>query len=464
MIPGPTLIIACPYCKGLFKCPSLEQETVWEGEYWSDGKKTLSGNCVLQDITYCIYCGHYYWLKESTLVGKILWRKESLIQEWLEAPVIPELCYEHYFDVLKKDLAVNEEEEISIRLQIWRLFNDLFRERRVISFSKTEEMKHIGNMVSLEMMLTENEIQSRILKAEVNRHLGNFTKSIGLLNDKIIRDSNWGRLVKQKAQEKETRVFSLNIKREVFQDKKNIAKQILAKMILPDYSEAREKLEEPWELSFENLRNKIALLRKLDRKRFFGIFGHKLDGAKKHQYVFEKVCQEHELIKFEIQNHIVLPADYRKFLLTVGNGGMGPKSGIFPLKNPHAQSDKVPLDFLKNPFRYLSAWNNDRAASRVEDYIINQRGTEDDLKREEKEYFNLIHVSGSIRLCCDENGISTLLVVSGSERGNIWTDARNVGKGIFPNSGLPNKKRITFLEWYTNWLDRSIEKIIFKKY
>lgn len=54
-------------------------------------------------------------------------------------------------------------------------------------------------------------------------------------------------------------------------------------------------------------------------------------GAVGHKFVLNPVLSETEVQAFETMHRISLPADYRRFLTQVGNGGAGPYYGIFPL-------------------------------------------------------------------------------------------------------------------------------------
>jgi hypothetical protein len=54
-------------------------------------------------------------------------------------------------------------------------------------------------------------------------------------------------------------------------------------------------------------------------------------GADSHQFLVNDPLAESVVQTFERKHKIQLPADYRSFLTTIGNGGAGPYYGIFPL-------------------------------------------------------------------------------------------------------------------------------------
>ncbi|HSQ57589.1 MAG TPA: SMI1/KNR4 family protein, partial [Gemmata sp.] len=74
----------------------------------------------------------------------------------------------------------------------------------------------------------------------------------------------------------------------------------------------------------DDLGELLARLRAADR--VFRVFG-----SDHHRYQLGAVLSEAELRNFESAHQIKLPADYRRFLATVGNGGAGPYYGLEPL-------------------------------------------------------------------------------------------------------------------------------------
>lgn len=58
----------------------------------------------------------------------------------------------------------------------------------------------------------------------------------------------------------------------------------------------------------------------------------KVIGADGHGFIVNAPLAEADVRAFEQRHGIALPADYRGFLLHVGNGGAGPYYGIFKLE------------------------------------------------------------------------------------------------------------------------------------
>jgi hypothetical protein len=68
--------------------------------------------------------------------------------------------------------------------------------------------------------------------------------------------------------------------------------------------------------------------------------------------------------------------------------------------------------------------------------------------------------------------IICILVVSGAERGHVWSDERADDGGILPYHPGPYRTegfsliplsgarvRMTFLQWYEDWLDTSLQRL-----
>src|SRR5690242_4451474 len=90
------------------------------------------------------------------------------------------------------------------------------------------------------------------------------------------------------------------------------------------------------------LQEKLAALRHRDTQ--FQVFG-----ATTHHYLLNSCLSESILQEAEAQYGILLPEDYRRFLLLMGNGGAGPEYGIYPLERCFQQSVHD-LRLLQAPF------------------------------------------------------------------------------------------------------------------
>jgi hypothetical protein len=108
------------------------------------------------------------------------------------------------------------------------------------------------------------------------------------------------------------------------------------------------------EEQLERIKNKLKQLKGLDR-------GCSLFGSSKHRYLLNPTIPIEKVRQFELKHQITLPADYVKFVTTIGNGGAGPFYGVEPLENSLFDDlDYKRPDSLLNPampFLHTEPWN-----------------------------------------------------------------------------------------------------------
>ncbi len=202
------------------------------------------------------------------------------------------------------------------------------------------------------------------------------------------------------------------------------------------------------------------LVRDLGRVRAsgstFGVFGE--NG---HDYELNPTLCEQELTECEAVHGILLPADYRQFLLRVGNGGAGPYYGLFPFGEMDDGFELGPWgDFigqLSAQFPHSDAWNDLTGKPDNSEPMDSDKYDEllDDF---EKRYFHTSQVNGAIPICHLGCALRQWLVITGREAGNVWCDDRADYKGLYPLKSH-NRRRTTFFEWYRDWLDEVLAKV-----
>jgi hypothetical protein len=72
----------------------------------------------------------------------------------------------------------------------------------------------------------------------------------------------------------------------------------------------------------EEIRARLRAARRAGRGR---------EGFDRHRYRLRRPLSEKRVLAFEAAQGITLPAAYRTFLLSVGDGGAGPHFGLVPL-------------------------------------------------------------------------------------------------------------------------------------
>jgi hypothetical protein len=177
-------------------------------------------------------------------------------------------------------------------------------------------------------------------------------------------------------------------------------------------------------------------------------------GASSHRFELHPAVPADEVAAFEERLGVGLPADYRAFLIEVGNGGAGPHHGIFPMGTWDAGGHGV-VDFRKSkeslgdpskPFPYEEAWNWSEA--RLEEL------QEDDSGDLELEYLSVV-VDGAIPICHEGCALRDWLVLTGKEAGHVWHDATADFGGWWPWQDATGA-HLTFTRWYEDWLDAAL--------
>jgi hypothetical protein len=208
-------------------------------------------------------------------------------------------------------------------------------------------------------------------------------------------------------------------------------------------------------MSLDEIKRKHHLLKRYDGGSFFRSPTYKVFGATSHKYKFNPCLSENEIKRFE-QKHIVdLPTDYRNFLLEIGNGGSGPAYGLLKITEWNIELDITKETFLSTPFPHSTRWNMERHFDMDDDNVYESQEFQD----WEEEYYSNKHVTGSIRICHYGCAIYYLLVVNGTEKGNIWVDDRANDEGIYPALSKKTGKQLSFIEWYNEWLDESLQQL-----
>lgn len=210
-------------------------------------------------------------------------------------------------------------------------------------------------------------------------------------------------------------------------------------------------------VDFETIKTDLARLR--EAKKPPNIFG-----ADSHGYKLNPPLSAAVITKFEKKYECLLPPDYKRFLIEVGNGGAGPYYGLFKL----GEMDGLGQDYekwkehdgfigdLSAPFPHTTAWNDLTGAP--DENEDDEEEYDRQVELFERVYWREENVNGAIPICHLGCAYRQWLVITGPEAGNIWCDDRADGKGLSPLAAS-GKTRVTFYEWYRGWLDEAITRL-----
>ncbi|MEH2053049.1 SMI1/KNR4 family protein [Nostoc sp.] len=213
------------------------------------------------------------------------------------------------------------------------------------------------------------------------------------------------------------------------------------------------------------LKKKLTQLAILDSK--FEFFG-----SESHQYQFKPCLSNKDIQLFESRYNIILPSEYRNFLLEIGNGGGGPGYGLYGLSGIEYTEDVIlekeyheNYEILSKPFPLTEAWNDlDVIVKNNTGFVANSDA-----------YFDDKFIQGTLTITNYGCGIYAILVITGEQSGKIWIDDRTNDNGIYPASlsfcsffhdadpddftNSDEKQPLSFYNWYEDWLNRSLHQI-----
>lgn len=192
----------CPFC-----CVTLKHELPGKPDTdelirFSDGFATLPGQPFFSKLLQCPVCNEVF------LIDSIEEFKPCV--EDNPCTETSEPGFDRYFEFLKNS-SLTPEQELMVRLEIWHLGNhhpDLSSE--LLNHYEIKE-KWIEHLDYLETILNETNPEQLLLKAELNRHLGRFTRSLELL-DAYQGDApaKFVKTIRKKITKGNTEVFQIN--------------------------------------------------------------------------------------------------------------------------------------------------------------------------------------------------------------------------------------------------------------
>ncbi|WP_286862469.1 MULTISPECIES: hypothetical protein [Sphingobacterium] len=188
-----------------------------------------------------------------------------------------------------------------------------------------------------------------------------------------------------------------------------------------------------------------------EKLRFLQDNPNKLNKITPKEFFLNPPIPESEVFYIERNLRIRFPENYRGFITKIGNGCSGPNYGLLSLEESMIDfklKTKPAID-LTMPFSYSESWNEDWVFDI--DWESGERPDENQLNS----YMDTGHIHGCLQICHIGHGCTYLLVVNGIEYGNIWTDERPDYGGITPLLDT-NGLRVSFEDWYTNWLKEVI--------
>lgn len=196
MILGNNKYYECPNCSNILAKGSLISGNTFGAQLFSDGKQIAPMLPEFPSITKCPKCSSIFWLKDEI--------EDKEFENFDDATF---LNIFEYYAVLEHENYNSPDEELFIRERIWWLFNDRVRSGKDLFISEAEKTIWKENIDRLILMLEYEDLNQRIMIAELNRNLGNFRECKDILDSISDPNFNWF----QKAFEKELTKENKNV-------------------------------------------------------------------------------------------------------------------------------------------------------------------------------------------------------------------------------------------------------------
>jgi uncharacterized protein (DUF2225 family) len=185
MIPGPTIIIECPYCGQYAKKRTIISGNTFGAKLWSDGKRITPMLPEFPSLVVCKKCGQFYMVKDAKKVDEVAAFSENN-DKWRNIDYIEFPTFHQYFKALG-----SIKDEKFIRISIWWSFNDYFRESHENDITPVMQNLNTENLYALLKILDEAKKDELLMKAEVLRNLEQFEESRQLLSRINNAELNW---------------------------------------------------------------------------------------------------------------------------------------------------------------------------------------------------------------------------------------------------------------------------------
>jgi hypothetical protein len=181
MIPGKSMYYECPVCTTVLARGSLLSGNTIGAQLFSDSKQIAPMLPEFPVVSKCPNCQKIFWLNndnetEDTGNREVAEARFLTINDYLALLAYPD------FDA---------RDEFFVREQIWWAFNDRVRNGKPLFNTVAEELIWSENAQRLIELLDIDDIDQRIMQAELYRNLGKFEECQQLLNTLDHPDIQW---------------------------------------------------------------------------------------------------------------------------------------------------------------------------------------------------------------------------------------------------------------------------------
>ncbi|SHJ14221.1 SMI1 / KNR4 family (SUKH-1) [Clostridium cavendishii DSM 21758] len=193
------------------------------------------------------------------------------------------------------------------------------------------------------------------------------------------------------------------------------------------------KYDTTWDMA-QRIKNKIIKASK-------NPYNIDIFGAEAHKFKLKEVASLEEVERFEKNNNIILPKDYRNFILKVGNGGVGPYYGIKKLDVSKIDKN-LSKECILRPDMTTEEWKE------ITNIIYGEDVSDEDYDEFSDECYDKVY-GGLLYLGTQGCTYNMMLVLNGPYKGKVIYTDDDGNKPFFTYES-------NFIDWYERWLDEII--------
>ena len=174
MLPGPTVVRACPQCGEPFLEHTLRSGNTFGARFWTDGWQEAPMMPDRPWLVKCRRCAVLFWIDEAKKMASIKpWSKS---RKFADAGDVKTPTCSDYYRYLPQ---AQGEKEKYVRMRAWWASNSKRRKSAALKSPLTAREKK--NLEAMFTLWGEAEPDETAIKAEIARELGRFEECLRLL-------------------------------------------------------------------------------------------------------------------------------------------------------------------------------------------------------------------------------------------------------------------------------------------
>lgn len=180
MLPGPTLVIACPGCQTEHVLPTLESGNTLGARYWTDGYWEAPMLPRQPPITRCEKCEQFFWCEDAEERRQLDWL-EAYTGENASVSPVRWLTLAEYEAALEAGLANTAAHHKALRTLAWWSANAPLRKKKRAAWPRSRVGRIRDNIQQLQLLFHLTNRKESLWAAEAARELGRFDEARELL-------------------------------------------------------------------------------------------------------------------------------------------------------------------------------------------------------------------------------------------------------------------------------------------